>query len=640
MKQLQLLLLGFCIIACSQTQKEIPTFNNPEKSIAVTFGLRDAGEPFYRVLRGDEVVLDTSALGITRKDVQFFKDLSIISIEGPVSVSDNYTMLQGKQQQIEYTANQYQVHLKNADDEPLDIIFNLSDDGVAFRYYFPNTSDTVYEVTEEATAYHFPDETKAWVQPMSVAKTGWLRTNPSYEEHYLMGVDADTISPLGQGWVYPALFKTGDTWALISETDLEANYCGSRLKYNAENDMLQLTFPQESEVFTNGTLNPKSTLPFYSPWRIITIGSLKTIVESTLGTDLAAPAIDMNTSFIKPGFASWSWVLLKDDSVNYETTKDFIDYASKMNWPYCLVDADWNKRIGEEHIKELADYASTKGVKLLLWYNSSGEWNDTVYEPKSALISPEGRKAEFKKLHDMGIAGIKVDFFGGDGQSMIAYYHDILKDAAEYQLLMNFHGATLPRGWQRTYPHLMTTEAIKGEEFITFGQETADLQPSHNAMLPFTRNAFDPMDFTPMVLDSIPNIHRRTTAAFELALPIIFLSGIQHIAEIPQGMNKMPDYVVELLKDVPTDWTETRFLDGYPGKDAVIARRKDKTWFIAAINGENKAKTFTLDLSFIDKENGILITDADKGFFNKEAVNNAEKVTITVKPYGGFLMKF
>ncbi|MEH6407070.1 MAG: glycoside hydrolase family 97 catalytic domain-containing protein, partial [Leeuwenhoekiella sp.] len=585
MKKLQLLLLCFFVITVTQAQKGISTFTNPEKSISVTFGLRDAGEPFYRVLRGKEVVLDTSALGITRKDAQFFKDLAIISIEGPVSVSDNYTMLQGKQQQIEYTANQYQVHLENAEGEPLDIIFNLSDDGVAFRYYFPNTSDTVYEVTEEATAYHFPDETKAWVQPMSVAKTGWMRTNPSYEEHYLMGVDADTISPLGQGWVYPALFKTGDTWALISETDLEANYCGSRLKYNAENDALQLTFPQESEVFTNGTLNPKSTLPLYSPWRIITIGSLKTIVESTLGTDLAAPAIDMDTSFIKPGFASWSWVLLKDDSVNYETTKDFIDYASEMNWPYCLVDADWNKRIGEERIKKLADYASTKGVKLLLWYNSSGEWNDTVYEPKSALISPEGRKAEFKKLHDMGIAGIKVDFFGGDGQSMIAYYHDILKDAAEYQLLMNFHGATLPRGWQRTYPHLMTTEAIKGEEFITFGQETADLQPSHNAMLPFTRNAFDPMDFTPMVLDSIPNIQRRTTAAFELALPVIFLSGIQHIAEIPQGMNKMPDYVVELLKDVPTDWTETRFLDGYPGKDAVIARRKDKTWFIAAING-------------------------------------------------------
>jgi hypothetical protein len=434
------------------------------------------------------------------------------------------------------------------------------------------------------------------------------------------------------------LFNANEAWVLITETGLQENYCGSRLVYNDTQKAMQVTFPQKEEIFSNGALNPESQLPWYTPWRVITIGSLKTITESTLGTDLADSAVPMDTSFIKSGLSSWSWVLLKDDSVNFDTTLQFIDYASSMNWPYCLIDADWDTRIGDAKMKELVAHAKEKNVKLLVWYNSSGPWNGTEYHPKSKLLTHDDRVKEFSRMNELGIAGIKVDFFGGDGQSMIAYYHEMLKDAAAHQLMINLHGATLPRGWQRTYPNLLTTEAVKGQEYITFFQEIADLQPSHCAMLPFARNVFDPMDFTPMVLDSIPNIKRKTTPAFELALPVLFLSGIQHIAETPVGMDKMPKSVVDYLKDIPTNWDDSKFIDGYPGKYIVMARKKDNMWHIVGVNGQITPKEIEIDLSFVTNESGYVILENEKGF-QQLPVSKKIKLKVTMESNGGFVVK-
>lgn len=633
-----LFICSLFLVACN-SKKAVTVFESPDKSIQLEFNLGTNKTPFYKASYNNKSVIDSSQLGIIREDANFYKDLKIIGISKPKLVSDSYTMLQGKRKEISYTANQYTVELQNEKGDLMNIIFQLSNDGIAFRYQFPESSKDMKYIVEEKTSYHFNENTKAWLQPMSKAKTGWANTNPSYEEHYQMGIPVAEKSPIGEGWVYPALFNTDSTWVLISETALNENYCGSRLKYNDTASALQVTFPQKEEIFPDGALNPESKLPWFTPWRIITIGSLKTITESTLGTDLADKAIDLDTSFIKSGLSSWSWVLLKDDFTTFETSMKFIDYAADMQWPYCLIDADWDTKIGYEKIKELADYAKTKNVKLILWYNSSGSWNTTPYHPKGKLLTHKDRVEEFTKLNNIGIAGLKVDFFGGDGQSMIAYYHSILKDAAAHKLTVNFHGATLPRGWQRTYPNLLTTEAIKGEEFITFGQETADLQPSHCAMLPFTRNVFDPMDFTPMVLDSIPNITRKTTAAFELALPVLFLSGIQHIAEIPEGMAKQPQFVIDYLKDIPTNWDDSRFIEGYPGKHAIMARKKGDTWFIVGINGDNEPKVFDIDLSFVNQKDGFIILEDASGF-QQNPIKATDKLTVTMKAHDGFVMKF
>jgi hypothetical protein len=369
---------------------------------------------------------------------------------------------------------------------------------------------------------------------------------------------------------------------------------------------------------------------------------LKTIVESDLGIALANDPVEMDSDFIKPGHSSWSWALLKDDSTVYDVQKRFIDHSANMQWEYCLIDTEWDKRIGYDKIKDLSEYAASKNVGLILWYNSSGDWNETVYSPKSKLLSHEDRVKEFARLNEIGIKGIKVDFFGGDGQSMIQYYLDILEDAAKHKLLVNFHGSTIPRGWHRTYPNLMSMEAIKGFEYVTFEQKNADEEPVHCTILPFTRNAFDPMDFTPLSLDSVPRIHRKTTSGFELALAVLFLSGIQHFVETPAGMKHAPDDVKDFLKTLPVQWHDAKFVSGYPGKDVVIARKHLDKWFVAGINGENVSKTLSLNLQFLKGRKGYIITDSNQNKqipLKKIELNELNELTqVQVSANGGFVI--
>jgi len=282
-------------------------------------------------------------------------------------------------------------------------------------------------------------------------------------------------------------------------------------------------------------------------------------------------------------------------------------------------------------------------VKILLWYNSAGDWNSVSMTPRDRLTTHAAREQEFARLKAMGVAGLKIDFFGGDGQSMINYYLDLLQDAEPYGFLMNFHGATLPRGWERTYPHLMTMEAVRGLEYVTFGQANADREATHAAMLPFTRNVFDPMDFTPMVLDRIPGIERRTTSAFELALAVLFTSGIQHYAEIPEGMAKAPDYVRDFLRHLPAGWDDIRFLDGFPGRYVVLARQGGGRWYVAGINAEETPRTLSLDLGDLaPRGTGTLITDGAGGnlSFARSTVTLAagSRLELTLPPRGGFVL--
>ena len=618
---------------------------SPNQRLQVIFELNTVGQPHYSVKLDGKPVLKSSKLGLVRDDADFTQGLQLVSCGQIEPVKDEYEILTAKRRVNTYLANREVFHLTAATGQPIDIIFQVSDDGFAFRYYFPADpkSTDVRKLSEERSSFHFLPETKAWLQPMSVAKTGWKRVHPSYEEYYQKGIPAGTPSPLGVGWVYPALFRSGDTWLLVSEGSLPRNYCGTRLRNESPDGEYFVGFPDARENFPGGGVNPESKLPWLTPWRLVVVGDLKTIAESTLGVDLADKPAQAPVVAPRPGKASWSWPLLGDDMTTYDVQKKFIDYAADMKWRYCLIDSMWDQQIGFEKMKELIDYARGKNVGILLWYNSNGEWNDAPQTPRHRMLTHESRVEEFTKLKAMGVAGLKIDFFGGDGQSVIAYYHDILQDAAPFGFMMNFHGATLPRGWQRTYPLLMTMEAIKGLEFITFEQKNADEEPTHAAMLPFTRNVFDPMDFTPMVLDRINRIQRRTTSAFELALSVLFTSGIQHYAEIPEGMAKVPDYVREFLKDVPEVWDDTRFISGYPGKFVVLARQGNDHWYVTGINSENQKKELTLDLTpFAGKGHATLITDGDGGnlSFRKESVSlDAGKIlSVTLQPNGGFVL--
>ncbi len=640
-KAIFIIVITLFFISCSSRKNEYD-IESPNGQLTAVFSMISDHGAFYKIEKQGSVVLESSHLGLVRNDGDFSKNLTLQSVTDVTPVSEAYSMKTGKRSNRTYKAEERTFHLTNAKGDSMDIVFRVSNDGVAFRYRFPGKSDSVKQIEEETTTFNFPDSAHAWLQPMDNAKTGYDHTNPSYEEDYLQDIRVEKPSPNRAGWVFPALFKSGSNWVAITEAALDSTWCGSRLRQNSPDGEYQIGFPQKQEVFPGGGYKPESTLPWTSPWRIITVGSLATLVESTLGTNLAKPAVSMDSSFIKPGRASWSWALLKDGSINYKTQKRFIDYAADMHWEYCLIDVNWDTTIGYRRIAELANYAAKKNVGLILWYNSSGSWNTTTYHPKSKLLTHADRVKEFGRLEKMGIKGIKVDFFGGDGQSMIKYYLDILKDAAAFHLLVNFHGATLPRGWERTWPNLMTMEAVRGFEYITFTQADADREATHCAMLPFTRNLFDPMDFTPMCLYKIPRIQRKTTNGFELALPVIFTSGIQHFAATPKGMSHVPGYVKDFLRKVPVHWDDTRFVAGYPGKLVVLARRSGRLWYLAGINGEDTPKKITMNLPFLQTgAHGMLITDGKAPFSFSEknvALADDHKMNIRLKGNGGFVI--
>jgi hypothetical protein len=639
---LLLTLLSGCATRRSMTS-EPSGVKSPDGRIKVGFQLTTNGEPRYVVRLEGQPVLQESALGLIRDDADFSRGLRLISQSPTEPVQDYYEILTAKRRMNAYRANRRVFHLATADGQKIDIIFQVSNDGVAFRYAFPGASTEVRRLTEEVSSFHLLPGTKAWLQPMAVAKSGWEKCNPSYEEYYETEIPVGTPSTLGAGWVFPALFRTGDTWLLLSETAVDRHYCGARLRHESPGGEYRIGFADSREGIGDGPVSPESTLPWITPWRLIVIGNLKTVTESMLGVDLAPPPAKPAVAKVEPGKASWSWPLLGDGQTVYEVQKRFIDYAAEMGWRYCLIDALWDKQIGYDKIKELVDYAAGKNVKILLWYNSAGDWNTTPQTPRNRMLTRESRLTEFDRLKTMGVAGLKIDFFGGDGQSMIGYYHDILEDVAPYGFAINFHGCTLPRGWQRTYPHLMTMEAIRGLEFVTFEQANADQEPSHCTMLPFTRNVFDPMDFTPMVLDRINRIDRRTTSAFELALAVLFTSGITHYAEIPNGMAKAPDYVRDFIKGIPSVWDEMKFLDGYPGKFVVVARKGEGGWYVSGINGEPADREVRVDLSGLSaKGSGTLIIDGEGGHlsFRRESVRLTEDGTVrlTMKPHGGFVL--
>jgi alpha-glucosidase len=589
---------------CNAQQKVVYRISSPDKNLQVEC---KPDEALYIIKYKGEIVLGESRLGVVREDEDFTRGLTVIKAPRPTLIKDNYSMVNAKRKDITYTANRLTIETENASGKKMNIVFQVSNDGVAFRYEFPDKTAGVKKIKAEATSFRFPEGTRAWMQPKTEAQSGFEHTNPSYEAHYMMDIPIGTPSNSSNGWVYPALFKTRNSWIMMTEAGLERNYCGTALQQISSGGEYKINFPQPPEKIANGALTPESVLPWNTPWRVLAIGSLKSIMESTLGTDLAVPAINLDTSFIKPGKASWSWVLEKDGATVYPVQKKYIDYAADMNWQYCLIDANWDQTIGYDSVKLLADYAKQKNIGLLLWYNSAGDWNTVKFTPRNKLLSHESRIKEFTLLKEMGIKGIKIDFFGGDGQSMIAYYQDILDDAAANHLLVNFHGATLPRGWARTYPNLMTAEAVFGYEMITFSQDAANQAPQHSIMSAMVRNVFDPMDFTPMCLYQIPSIKRATTAAFELATSITFLSGIQHYAERPDGMKHVPLFVKDFLRKLPNHWDDVKFIEGYPGKLFVVARKSGNRWYLAGINGEKIEKELVLDLSFLKSSTGKFI---------------------------------
>ena len=624
---------------------ELGTVVSPDGQIVLTCALHD-GLATYRIDVAGNPILTDSPLGLELDGRNLSSKLTLLEAGVVTTVDEHYALVTGKRSQIVVTAHERVFQLGAADHGLITVRFRVANDGVAFRYELPlqpeNRSQRV--VTSEATGFALPAGSLGWLHPMH-HPGGWANTQPSYEAAYSMAIAAGAPSPTHAGWCFPALFKIpGAGWALLSESGTDHGYCATRLGDDASGGVYRIGFPDARENRGVGASQPTISLPFASPWRLVQVGrTLAAIVNSTMSTDVVGPARVPFAHPLIPGRSAWSWVVQNDASCTYDNQHAFIDMAARLEWEYLLIDAGWDQRIGRARMRELATYAASKKVALTLWYNSNGAWNDAPQTPKGLMNESAARRAEMRWLQETGIAGIKIDFFGGDKQVTMQLYEDILRDAAEFGLAVNFHGTTLPRGWNRMYPNLMTAEAVAGMEMVSMKQGTAETQAVHATNLVFTRNVVAPMDYTPCTLqERLMGAQRRTTRAFELALTVLFQSGISHFGVCPDNLNDVPEAVVDYLRQIPASWDDVALIDGMPGEFAVLARRSGTRWFVAGINATPGKRTVTFTPTFLAQpmSGHVLQAGADQRTVEQAAMSldPALPVSLTMRQNSGFVL--
>lgn len=624
MKNRWILTLVWACLPMAWSMAQGLTMDSPGGQLHVT--LQQGNDGHYSLdLRGKGgKTLTMVRLGVKTDKFDFSRDLSLQTVSDKKKVKVAYAALHGKRSLVRNEACKATAVLRNRDGAELDVEVQLFDDGLTFRYVMPNHHHEQVTFLSEQTAYDIAPEAHRWLQ----------RYVTSYEG------DFPLLTNEAKGeWGYPALFETEGEWLLITEANANRMYCSTHLNNTASPDTYALSFPQQWEGNGVGAVQPSWQGHWTSPWRVVMAGKLKTLVESTLVEDVADPCTG-TYDYVKAGRASWVYWAYNHGTKDYAICKDYVDLAAEMGWEYVLFDWEWDAMTNGGTLKDAAAYALSKGVKPIIWYNSGGPHNRVSATPRDRMLTHENRVAEFKWLKSMGVVGVKIDFFESDKQQMMNYYLDILQDAAEARMLVNFHGATLPRGWSRTYPHLMSMEAVYGAEQYNNSPHMTPIAARLNCTLPFTRNVVGPMDYTPVAFTNSQHPHT-TSYAHELALSVAFESGIQHWADRPSGFRQLPREAQMLMRDVPAAWDETVFLDGYPGTHFVVARRKGKDWFVAGLNGTNEARDMMVDFSFLDKgKYGVTIiadgTDEKQLLTKKRTVSQKSKLNIHTLPQGGF----
>lgn len=606
---------------------------SPDGAIIVTLKL-DAGALSFGVTHEGRVALEESPLGLETSIGSFASGLTASGF-AVATIDERYTLPHGKVRDVHYQANELTARFTNEPGDTLEVIFRVSDRDVAFAYRLSGEDKRRITIERERTGFNFPASATAFVTQQAQAGTGWMASKPSYEERYLIDVPVDTASPSGLGFTFPALFRIGDNgWVLLSETGVSSNYAGSRLSDPTTDGLYRIAFPEPDENGGIGDATVSASLPLLTPWRTITIGdTLAPIVETTVATDVVTPLYEPTIDY-RPGRVTWSWLVWQDASMNEADQRTFIDLAATMGYEYILIDALWEANLGREKLAELVADARAEHVEVLLWYNSNGAWNDAPQGPRNCMDTAPARQREMAWLQSIGVKGLKVDFFGGDKQTTMKLYEDILTDANAHGLMLNFHGATLPRGWERMYPNHLTSEAATVSENLIFSQDFADGEARLSTVLSLVRNPVAAMDYGPMILNR--RFHRepdqgnvrRTTDAFQLATTVLYQSPLQHFGLVPANLEEQPSFVIDFLKQVPAVWDDTRFITGYPGRLAVIARRHGGQWYVAATNGEAEAKQLTLDAPFLAGKTFTLIHD--------QADRTAATRTITVGADGTF----
>ena len=557
---------------------------------------------------------------------------NVLTIESPnfsglkfrETFSESYNMLSGKKSYCINSANEYGFFLS----DNTELILRVYNDGVAFRYCYHDIKNG--KIPQEKTSFRISEGTKRWIGQWCESYEMFFPFSLTAKQKAVPSFSGTFLSKDGFNcrWAYPCLLETQDNvFVLLSEANISSYNSASSL-WNDNNTEIFEVRPDKNDTDFSGD--------YFSPWRVAIIGELSTIVETTLITDLSEHQKIKDTDWIQPGVVSWIYWAYNHGSNDYEIIKKYVDLAVKLKLPYVLIDAEWDEMKNNKTIEDAVKYANDNNIKPLIWYNSSIGWIDGAPGPKFRLNDPEKREKEFSWCEKIGVSGVKIDFFSGDNQKNMSYCIDLLKSAAKYHLTVNFHGATIPRGWQRTYPNLLSTEGVYGAEWYNNVPTFTDKAASHNATLPFTRNVIGPMDYTPCAFSNSQHPHI-TSNAHELALTVLFESGLQHIADRPESLLSQPQEVQEFFSKLPASWDETRFVSGYPGKSAVLARRKGDIWYVAGINGLDQECELPLNLDFITKSQVIqAFYDSQKQ--NSWEINKELPKNVKCLPRGGFVL--
>ena len=644
-KRMTLAIMAMSCLASMQAAEKI---TSPDGKLTVIVD-NENGSPTYQISVGDVVFVEKSPLGLKLNFEDLTKGLTLKECKvNPVK--ETYDLKTIKQSHVTYEANVAVCQFEKGSTK-MDIIFSVSNRDVAYRYkLYPRRArggETLAAIVEsEASSFVLPEGTTTFLCPQSTPMGGFARTSPSYETSYTLD-DAMGKNGWGQGYSFPCLFKNGDKgWVLISETGTDGNYVACRL-LNDGGARYKIGFPQQGEMNGWGTTNAAVSLPAETPWRTITVGTtLKNIVETTVPFDLVKPKYAPSRNYTY-GAGSWSWIIGMDSSCNFDEQKRYIDFSAAMGYRSVLIDALWDKQIGYEKMAELSRYAQSKGVGIFLWYNSNGSWNDAPQSPLNKMNRSAARRQEMKWMQENGILGIKVDFFGGDKQAMMQLYEDILTDANDFGIQCIFHGCTLPRGWERMYPNYVASEAVLASENLHFGQGSCDAEAQNGCIHPFIRNTVGSMDFGGSTLNKYYNAdnqhgtHRVTSDVYALAAAVLFQSSVQHFAMAPNNLTDAPAWAVDFMKKVPTIWDEVKFIDGYPGKYVILARRSGDKWFVVGANAEAQPLKKTISLPMFEKGAALKVYSDDaqlNGSVKTIKQNKKQQLAVTIPCSGGIVV--
>ena len=641
--------LAMMAMGCLTAAQAAEKITSPDGNLTVIVD-NENGTPTYQISVGNVVFLEKSPLGLKLNFEDLTKGLTLKECK-VTPVSETYSLKTIKQSNVTYNANVAVCQFEKGNTK-MDIIFSVSNRDVAYRYkLYPRRArggETLAAVVEsEASGFVFPEGTTTFLCPQSTPMGGFARTSPSYETSYTLD-DQMGKNGWGQGYSFPCLFKNGEKgWILISETGTDGDYVACRL-LNDGGARYKIGFPQQGEMNGVGTTTAAVSLPAETPWRTITVGTtLKNIVETTVPFDLVKPKYAPSRNYTY-GAGSWSWIIGMDSSCNFDEQKRYIDFSAAMGYRSVLIDALWDKQIGYEKMAELSRYAQSKGVGIFLWYNSNGSWNDAPQSPLNKMNRSAARRQEMKWMQENGILGIKVDFFGGDKQAMMQLYEDILTDANDFGIQCIFHGCTLPRGWERMYPNYVASEAVLASENLHFGQGSCDAEAQNGCIHPFIRNTVGSMDFGGSTLNKYYNAdnqhgtHRVTSDVYALAAAVLFQSSVQHFAMAPNNLTDAPAWAIDFMKKVPTTWDEVKFIDGYPGKYVILARRSGDKWFVVGANAEKQPLKKTITLPMFDKGAELKVYSDDAqltGSVKTVKQNKKQQLAVTIPCNGGLVIE-